>query len=116
VVTAAHGETVTRLRATADTNVYSGQADDLDWSDPDELDIVTQGVEPVGVFEPLEVGRAPVEVDFRIFLPYGADIEPLDRVVVRGDTCTVEGARLDWRNPFTGDEPGSVITVKKVAG
>lgn len=111
-----HGETITRLRATPGTNVYSGESDDLDWSTPDELAITGVAVEPAGSRETPDVGSDTLTTDFRLYVPYQADIQPLDRLVVRGETYTVEGARLDWRNPYTGDTPGSVLSVRRVVG
>jgi head-tail adaptor len=111
-----HGETVTRLRATAAADPYSGENTDLDWSDPVELAITGVAVEPVSVSEQVEDGSTQVIVDARLYVPYQADVLPLDRVVVRDQTFTIEGSRLDWRNPYSGDTPGSVLEVRRVAG
>jgi hypothetical protein len=117
VVTLPHGETVTRLRATAAADPYSGENTDLDWTDPDELTITGVAVEPARTSEPFEDdGRIRVDIDFRLYVPYQADIQPLDRLVVRGETYEPEGMRLDWRNPYTGDTPGSVVDVRRVLG
>lgn len=110
------GEPITRQRATAVANVYSGQTDGLSWSAPDELTITGVAVAPNASSEPLEVGRADVETTLTLYLPHGADVKPLDRVVVRGDTYEVQGERADWSNPYTGAGPGSVVQVRKVAG
>jgi head-tail adaptor len=115
-MTFAHGETVTRQRATATTDPYSGEDTDLSWADPDETDIENVAVEPVSAFEAAEVGRERVDIDLRLYLPYGADVMPLDRVLVRGGTFEVQGARADWRNPYTGSEPGSVVECRQVVG
>lgn len=115
-MTLPHGETVTRLRATASANPYSGESDSLDWNDPDELTITGVAVEPTSTRELPEVGSDTLTIDFRLYVPYQADILPQDRLVVRGDTYSVEGSRLDWRNPYTGDTPGSVLDVRRVAG
>jgi head-tail adaptor len=111
-----HGETVTRLRAAAILDPYSGEATDLDWSDPDELAITGVGVEPVGVSETTQDGSEQLTIDARLYVPYQADILPIDRLVVRDEQFTVEGARLDWRNPYSGDTPGSVLEIRRVAG
>lgn len=113
-MTLPNGETVTRLRANAGTNVYSAQADDLDWTSPEELALTGVAVEPVTSIESIDGEQ--IESDFNIYLPYQADVRPLDRMVVRGLTCDVRGARLDWRNPYTGDTPGSVVSVRRVVG
>ena len=111
-----HGETVTRLRATASADPYSGENTDLDWTDPDELAITGVAVEPVSVSEQVEDGSERLLVDARLYVPYQADVLPLDRLVVGTQTFTVEGARLDWKNPYSGDTPGSVLEVRRVAG
>lgn len=111
-----HGETVTRLRAAAALDPYSNEATVLDWDDADELDIDGVAVEPVSVSEQVDDSGARLVIDARLYVPYQADVHPLDRLVVRSETFTVEGARLDWRNPYSGDTPGSVIEVRRVAG
>lgn len=112
----AYGETVTRLRATGTTDPYSAESTDLSWASPDSLTIAGVAVAPGPSLESAEAGRSRLDVDFTLYLPYGADVKPLDRVVVRGGTYQVEGARSDWRNPYTGMEAGSVVEVKRVAG
>lgn len=114
--TYAFGETVTRQRAAAATDPYSSEATVLDWTAPDELAITGVAVEPLSTLEAQTDGRQRVELDLRLYLPFGADIEPLDRVVVRGRTFEVQGERSDWHNPFTGSEPGSVVVCTKVEG
>jgi hypothetical protein len=109
------GETITRQRATATVNVYSGQSDALNWSSPSTLTVSGVLVAPAGTTEPLEVGRSEVDTDLTLYLPHGADVRPLDRVVVRGVTYDVQGERGDWTGA-TGWAAGSVVTVRKVAG
>lgn len=112
----AYGETVTRQRATATTDPYSGEATDLSWADPDELAIDGVAVAPGAFVDNATPDRTRVDIDFTLYGPFEADIEPLDRVVVRGLTCEVVGKRQDWRNPFTGTQAGCVAEVRKVAG
>lgn len=110
------GETITRLRATGVEDRYSNEDTDLTWEEPDELEVTDVAVEPLSTLETQTDGRQRVELDLRLYLPFGADVEPLDRVVVRGSTFEVQGERSDWHNPFTGSEPGSVVVCKKVEG
>lgn len=111
------GETVTRQRATTVVDPYSGEATDLSWDTPEELAVSDVAVEPLATFEVQPDGtRTRVDMDLRLYLPYGADIRPLDRVVVRSATYEVQGERSDWHNPFTGDEPGSTVVCKRVEG
>lgn len=110
------GETITRQRATATANVYSGVSDGLSWTSPTEATITGVAVAPAGTSEPLEVGRASVDSDLTLYLPHNADVRPNDRVIVRGITYEVQGERADWANPYTTNAPGSVVQVRKVAG
>lgn len=111
-----HGEIITRLRADATTEPYSDEASDLSWASPSSLYISGVAIAPGPSAESVEVDRSRLDVDYTLYLPYGADVKPLDRVVVRGETYEVEGIRADWRNPFTGAEAGSVVEVKRVSG
>lgn len=110
------GETVTRHRPTAEADPYSGENTDLDWDAAVDTDFTGIAVEPGPSAEAAEAGRSRLDVDFTLYGPFEWDIRPLDQVTVRGQRCTVEGARADWRNPYTGNEPGSVVEVKRVAG
>lgn len=110
------GESIIRQRATAAANVYSGESDGLDWTTPSELTISGVAVAPASSNEPLEVGRAPVDTDLTLYLPDGADVRPLDRVVVRDITYEVQGERGDWPSPYTTWRPGAVVQVRKVTG
>lgn len=110
------GETITRQRATAAVNVYSGESDGLDWDTPSTATISGVAVAPAGSSEPLEVGRSSVDTRLTLYLPHGADVRPLDRVVVRGKTYEVQGERAEWTGPFTGWQAGSVVEVQKVDG
>ena len=110
------GETITRQRGTAVADPYSGESTDIDWTDPDELNITGFAVAPGAFVENAAPDRTRVDIEFTLYGPYAADIEPLDRVIVRGQTCEVVGKRQDWRNPFTGSESGCAVEVRKVAG
>lgn len=112
----AHGETVTRLRATATTDPYSGEATGSDWSTPDSLDIDGCGFNPGGSSEPLQEGRNAVITRPEVYAPADADVLSGDRLVVRGLTYEVQGDPADWRSPFTGWNPGLVIALERVSG
>lgn len=111
-----HGETVTRQRAAAMTDPYSGEATELSWADPDELEVAGVAVAPGAFVENITPDRTRVDIEFTLYAPFGSDIEPLDRVVVRGLMCEVVGKPQNWSNPFTGSRPGCVVEVRKVAG
>lgn len=110
------GESIVRQRATATANVYSGVSDSLNWTSPAAITITGVAVAPAGSNEPLEVGAATVDSDLTLYLPYGADVRPLDRVVVRGLTYEVQGERADWSSPYTGVNRGSIVLVRRVVG
>lgn len=111
-----HGETVTRIRPAAASDPYSGEDTELDWASATSTDLPGFAVAPGGFVENEDPDRSSVDIAFTLYGPYAADIEPLDRIVVRGLTCEVSGKRQDWRNPFTGNEAGCVVEVRKRAG
>lgn len=111
-----HGETITRLRPGATEDVYSDENTELSWATPSSLDIANVAVAPGPSAESVEADRSRLDIDFTLYLPYGADVKPLDRVVVRGNTYEVEGNRSDWRSPYTSSSVGSVVQVRRVAG
>lgn len=112
----AHGETITRLRATAVTDPYSGQPTGSDWSSPSSLDIPGCGFNPGQSSEPLQEARNAIQTQPEVYAPTGSDILSGDRVVVRGKTYDVDGEPADWRSPFTGWAPGMVIALKRTDG
>lgn len=116
VVTFLFGEVVTRLRAGTVTDPYSGEPIDLDWSDPDTVDIPGWGVDDSRSAEPLEQGRDPVVTDFVLYRPEVADVAAGDRVVVRGQSCEVVGNPATWSHPMTGWAAGFVVRANRVEG
>jgi hypothetical protein len=110
------GETITRQRADAAADPYSGEATRLDWTTPSTISVADVKVAPAGTSEPLEVGAARTEDELTLYVPFDADIEPLDRVVVRGKTYEVQGQRGDWSSPYTGIDRVSVVQVRRVTG
>lgn len=112
----AHGETVTRLRATKTVDPYSQRVDQLDWTDPDSLDITGCGIADGGSTEPIEASRTPLQVDFDVITEATADITADDRLVVRGLSCVVVGQPFAWRQPFTGWAAGMVVRARIVEG
>ena len=112
----AHGETVTRLRATTVTDPYSGEATGLDWSSPNSLAILGCAFNPGGSTEPVQDSRNAVITKPEVYAPVDADVLAGDRLVVRGDTYEVDGRPSDWRNAFTGWAAGLVIKLDLVEG
>jgi len=110
------GETVTRLRATAVTDPYSGEATALSWDNPDELPISGCAFDPGTSTEPVTDARNQVITQPVLYAPFGSDITAADRLVVRGRTWKVQGDPGEYRNPFTGWEAGMVIKLEDVQG
>ena len=109
----AHAETVIRLRAPLATDSYAvvdgaPVATERDWDNATEL-LFDAAVADSGSVEPLLDGREPVDSDFTLYGPPDNDILPTDRLIIRGLTCNVVGRPFDWRSPFTGWQPGTVI-------
>lgn len=111
-----YGETVTRLRATAVTDPYSGEATGEDWTTPSTLTIDDCAFNPGVSSEPVQNARNAVLTRPEVYAPAGSDILSGDRLVVRGDTFEVQGRPQDWRSPFTGWEPGLVVPLELVEG
>lgn len=111
-----YGETVTRLRAATGTDPYSGEAAELDWDAATAVNLSGFAVAPGAFTETNTPDRTRVDILFTVYGPYAADVEPLDRLIVRGITCEVVGKRQDWRNPYTRNDAGCVVEVRKVAG
>jgi hypothetical protein len=110
-----HAETATRQRGTAVTDPYSGEATDVDWSTPDELELLG-GFNPGQSSEPLQDARNAVTTQPEFYTDFGSDVLAGDRLVVRGKTYDVDGDPADWHSPFTGWEPGMVIPLKRTEG
>lgn len=106
-------ETVTRLRADATgPNRYNNT--ELDWSDPDELEIPDCLFAPGGTRED-HVGRDAVLTNPTVYAPFGSDIKPADRLIVRDVTFDVDGQPADWQG-MSGWEAGMVLSLKRVTG
>lgn len=112
----ANGETVTRLRATAVTDPYSGEANGKSWTGPSQLDIEGCGFNPGGSSEPVQNSRNAVITKPEVYAPADADVLSGDRLVVRGVTYEVAGNPAAWVSPFTGWAPGLVIALDLVEG
>lgn len=112
----AHGEPVTVLTPGYDEDPYS---DDLEqsweWS-PTEVVVPGCGIEPRPSSEPTQDARNSVVSGFTLYMPAGTVIGPQNRVIVRGNTYSVEGEAAEWVSPFTGWNPGVVVQVERVEG
>lgn len=118
------GETVTRIRAGASTendrygNPIPGE--------PAETTLRGAFFAPGGTQEPVEAGRTqePVEAgrtavitEPEIYFPGSwPDIQPDDRLRIRGDVYEVTGDPADWKSPWASGLGGLAIRLRKVDG
>jgi hypothetical protein len=110
------GETITRLRPVTTTDPYS-QEQRVDWDQPPaQQDVEGCTVYLASTGETLDVGRDQATETLTVLLPSGADIDPADRVIIRGNTYDVQGFPFDWIHPMTGWSPGAQITVTRRRG
>lgn len=108
------GETVTRVRPGEKTDRYGATI--ADWDDADEEAITGCAFAPEASSEDHAGGRQAVLAPATLYAPTGADIQPQDRIVVRGETFEVDGDRSDWRNPYSGHRPGISVALRRVTG
>jgi hypothetical protein len=61
------------------------------------------------------VGAAEITVTsgLTVYLPPGTDIEIADIFIVRDERYVLDGEPFDWRNPFGGWTPGTVIDLQR---
>lgn len=113
----AHGETVTRLRPVMSLDPYSEELKP-DWSlPPAELEYPGCAVWDTGSTEPITASGDPVESDFSVAgFPPGADLTAQDRIRIRGLDCEIVGRSFDWKNPYTGWNPGLLVNAKVKEG
>lgn len=110
--------TVTRLRAAAGaTDRYGDPTDGTD----NELAIHGCGLAPRTDEENTSNGRRNgrhgVPIGWTLYAPYGADIEPTDRVrLPDGTVCDVEGEPADWEHMWTDWQAGTAVALKRYEG
>lgn len=110
------GVTVTRQRATTTTtNAYGDTV--LSWTAPSSADIEECAIAPLTEGELQGAGRAGAVVGATLYAPPNADVRVDDRIVTTLGTFEVEGdPSFPWRNPYTGNEWGLTMRLKKVDG
>jgi hypothetical protein len=104
------GETVQVLDGAVGSQTYGG--DTRTW--PVKA-TYTAAVGPAGSAEMVNA-RELVTWDLDLYLPPDADVDPVDRCVVRGSTYDVDGMPQRYQNPFTGWSPGVTVRLKEVSG
>lgn len=107
---------VTVLKATMETDPFSGQETHESWATPASTVVTNCIIEPLQSNEPVEAGRASVNIGYKIHMPYGTDVTERDRVVLYGHTYNVDGRPFAWKNPFTGREAMIEVQVTTVVG
>jgi hypothetical protein len=113
-VTFPHGETVTvrRLVTVPDDSGF-GQ-DYQEWQEETWSGVAFA---PAGSTETLADGSTRVEVRATLYDPLGRVPGVRDQIVARGVTYAVNGeASGMWRNPWTGWDAGSTVSLEAVTG
>lgn len=112
----ANGESVTRERGQLVPDPYSGEATKRVWTDPDLLELEGVAIAPSSSVEPVSDDRQQVITQMSIYCGPGEDILPEDRIRARSGVWDVVGEVADWKNAFTGWNPGAEFRLKKVVG
>lgn len=109
-----YGETIQVLSPTETTDAYNNTVED--WTSPTEVGVDGVAVEPRPSSEDNRDARNAVISGFTLYIPAGTAVTAANRVRVRGEVYLVDGEPAEWRNPFTGWEPGSVVQTKRMEG
>ena len=110
-----YGETVTVLAAQLVEDEYGNTVES--WDTPTTVATVPGvGVEPRPVSETFNDDRNAVTSGYTLYLPAGVAVTAQHRVEVRGEVWPVLGDPAEWRNPFTGWQPGMVVQVGRTDG
>ncbi|MGO2634439.1 MAG: hypothetical protein ACTH9H_11890 [Galactobacter sp.] len=109
-----YGETIT-----VHPYIEDGGRDDLGnqisgWGEDYEREYVA--VAPHVEAEQIGEMRTMIVTGLDLYDTFDCPITPYDEITVRGERYRVDGDVAHWRNPFNWDEPGAVITAKKVDG
>lgn len=101
-------ETVTRLRA-------AGRDRNGDpTGDPSEVNIEGCVIWPTGSSEQT-FQQDTVTSDYQVLMPPGTDVLPTDQIRWDGVVYDVDGEPGRYRNPFTGTDPGVLVTIRRAA-
>ena len=111
------GEIVTVTRAGGPVAGFDAQGSPLVAADS-TFTVLDVAVEPAGTSEDPQSMGLWVLTGFTLYLPYGTVLLPSDRLEVRGVSgwqVVGDTSASGWRNPFTGGEKGSVVSVKRAS-
>jgi hypothetical protein len=99
------------------------QAGDAPLVDDYNVEVWTAGtsVEVLGAVDPGSTtidldGRVQITVTPTAYLPAGTDVTDVYRLEVAGDVYELASLPAGWVNPYTGDDGGIVLRLKKVTG
>ena len=108
------GETITRKRAA--TKTLADRTTVRDWDNTTSVELEHMNVQPLSQQEIVDRSRHANVVQFRVYSrPWSIpDIDPLDRIVWRGDTYTVDGQPQVWPDPVTGRDHHVVFIMERV--
>lgn len=113
------GETVGVIRPTVTTDRYGDSIIVYPETPTFEIDgcaFDPGGANAVGGTSEVLDARTAVITNPTLYAPPGTDVEPTDRVVVRGRTFDVGGEPAVWRNPHDGTDRGVVVPLGEVVG
>lgn len=110
------GEKVIRERGRPVADPYSDEYTDMDWADPDKLEVDGVAIAPSSSSEVSTLDRRTVTTGMSLYAEPGVDVLSRDRIRARSGLWEVEGEVADWKNALTGWNPGVEFRIKKVAG
>jgi hypothetical protein len=111
------GETITVTRKGAPTGERDSQGTPT--VGPDTVFTVDDvAIEPTGTTESPQAMGVWTVTGYNLFLPYGTELVPTDRITIRGSAgwnVVGNGEDSGWRNPFDGRGRGNVVGVKRAS-
>lgn len=72
-------------------------------------------VQPAGSNETIDFNDV-VSTDITVFVPYDADVSPLDALIINGTKYEVQGVPQQWRSPFSGRTSPTQVRATEVTG
>ena len=110
-----YGELVEVLEASVSEDAHGNEVES--WDSPTVVDSDERAaVEPRPTPSENNDARNAVTHGFTLYCKPGLNVTAKHRVRVRGQMWDVLGEPAEWRSPFTGWEPGTVVQVGRVDG
>lgn len=104
------GEPITVITRTK--NGVDGYGDD---TSTETSTTVTGAFAPTSTAELTDGGDTVISQP-QAYLPPGTVVTPTSVLVIRGNRYEVDGDPADWRQPFTGWNPGIAVPLRRVTG